>query len=163
MIKEKKYARESVTTYTQLILPNDTNPLNGLMGGIMMQWMDIVGAIAAQKHSNSVVVTASVDHISFTNPIQIGDVITLKAHVTRAFNSSMEVFIEATAENIPEAKKVMSNHAFFTFVAIDENRKPVKVPELIPETEEEKKLYEGAVQRRKVRLALAKKENLEDF
>jgi acyl-CoA hydrolase len=160
MLKNKKYARESVTTYTQMIMPNDTNPLNGLMGGIMMQWMDIVGAIAAQKHSNCIVVTASVDHISFANTIQIGDVITLKAHVTRAFNTSMEVFIEAFAENIPEAKKVTSNHAFFTFVALDKNRKPVKVPELIPETEEESKLYEGAVQRRKVRLALAKKENL---
>ena len=157
MIKEKKYARESVTTMTQLVLPNDTNPLNGLMGGKMMMWIDIVSAIAAQKHSNCVVVTASVDHISFSEVVKVGNVVTLKAHVTRAFHTSMEVFVEVWAENIPEGKKIATNHAFLTFVAIDENRHPVNIPEVIPETELEVELYNGAAERRKTRLKLAKR------
>ena len=157
MIKKKKYARESITTMTQLVLPNDTNPLNGLMGGKMMMWIDIVSAIAAQKHSNCVVVTASVDHISFSKVVKVGDVVTLKAHVTRAFHTSMEVFVEVWAENIPEGKKIITNHAFLTFVAIDENRQPVNVPEVIPETEQEIELFNGAEERRKTRLKLAKR------
>lgn len=157
MIKEKKLARESVTTMTQLVFPNDTNPLNGLMGGKMMQWIDIVAAIAAQKHSNSVVVTASVDHISFKKVVQVGDVVTLKAYVTKAFSTSMEVFIEVWAENIPKGKKVMTNHAFFTFVAVNEENKPTKVPQVIPESDQEKELYDSADSRRDVRLKMAQR------
>ena len=147
---------------TELVLPNDTNTLNNLMGGRLMHWMDIVSALAAQKHSNNIVVTASVDNISFGLPIALGDVVTLKAHVTRAFNSSMEVYIEGFAENIPSGKMVESHKAFFTFVAVDQNGKPVDVPELIPETEKEKELYAGALRRRQLRLILAKRMKPQD-
>ena len=106
---KKKNCSESHVTMTELVLPNDTNGLNNLMGGRLMHWMDIAAAIAAQRHSNRIVVTASVDNISFSEPIQIGNTVTLKAFVTRAFSTSMEVYIEVTAENIPANKKVKSN------------------------------------------------------
>jgi acyl-CoA hydrolase len=130
---------------TELVLPNDTNTLNNLMGGRLMHWMDIISAIAGQKHCNSTVVTASVDNISFRSPIRLGDVVTLRARVTRAFNSSIEIKIDVDAENIPEGKKIDSNSAYFTFVAVDKEGKPVEVPELVPETPEEFELYNGAL------------------
>jgi acyl-CoA hydrolase len=155
MSSEKKYVRESVVMKTELIFPNDTNTHNTLMGGKLMQWMDIVGAISAQKHSNCLVVTASVDNISFRNPILLGHVITLQSQVTRAFNTSMEVYIRVWAEDIPGKTKYESNSAFFTFVAVDDDLKPVKVQEITPETEEEVELYSGAQRRRELRLILA--------
>ena len=158
----KKFARESAVIMTEMVLPNDTNTLNNLMGGKLMHWMDVVAAIAAQKHSNSIVVTASADNISFQEPIALGNVVTLKAQVTRAFNSSMEVFIEVTAEDIPANKKVMTHRAFFTFVAVNENNKPSRIPELVPETPEEIENYEGALRRRQLRLVLAKRMKPED-
>ena len=115
---------DSAVTMTELVLPNDTNTLNNLMGGRLMHWLDIVSAISAQRHSNSIVVTASVDNISFAKPIQLGNVVTLKAFVTRAFSTSMEVYIEVTAEDVPNSKKIETNSAFFTFVAVDQNGKP---------------------------------------
>lgn len=142
---------------TELVLPNDTNTLTNLMGGRLMHWMDIVSAVAAQKHSNRIVVTASVDNISFSEPIQIGNTVTLNAFVTRAFNSSMEVYIEVTAEDIPADKKVHTNRAFFTFVAVDQSGKPIDVPEAIPETDYEKELHAGALRRRQLRLVLGKR------
>lgn len=142
---------------TELVLPNDTNGLNNLMGGRLMHWMDIVSAIAAQKHSNRIVVTASVDNISFSQPIRIGNTVTLNAFVTRAFNSSMEVYIEVTAEDIPADKKVHTNRAFFTFVAVDQTGKPIDVPEVVPESNFENELYEGALRRRQLRLVLGKR------
>ncbi|WP_224998014.1 acyl-CoA thioesterase [Cesiribacter sp. SM1] len=157
MSKKKKYSRESLVTMTELVLPNDTNTLNNLMGGRLMHWMDIVSAISAQKHSNRVVVTASADSISFGHPIQLGNVVTLKAHVTRSFNSSMEVHIMVTAEDIPSGRKVETNQAFFTFVAVDQSGRPIDVPEVVPETDEEKELYESALRRRQLRLVLAKR------
>lgn len=159
---KKKYAHESYVTMTELVLPNDTNTLNNLMGGRLMHWMDIVSAISAQKHSNRIVVTASVDNISFTKPIQLGNVVTLKAKVTRAFNSSMEVYITAEAEDIPSGKKFSSNSAFYTFVAVDQSGRPIDVPEVIPETDEEKELHAGALRRRQLRLVLAKRMKPED-
>lgn len=158
----KKFARESATIMTEMVLPNDTNTLNNLMGGKLMHWMDVVAAIAAQKHSNRTVVTASADNISFEEPIHLGNVVTLKSQVTRAFNSSMEVFIEVTAEDIPAQKKTITHRAFFTFVAVDQNSKPVRIPELIPETPEETENYEGALRRRQLRLVLAKRMKPED-
>ena len=125
------------------------------MGGRLMHWMDIVSAIAGQKHSNSTVVTASVDNISFRSPIQLGNVVTLRAKVTRAFNSSIEIRIDVDAENIPEGKKVASNTAYFSFVAVDKEGRPVEVPEIEPENEEERALYDGALRRRQMRLILA--------
>lgn len=152
---KKKFPKESYVTMTELVLPNDTNTLNNLMGGRLMHWMDIVSAIAAQKHSNRIVVTASVDNVSFSKPIQLGNVVTLKAKVTRAFNSSMEVHIEVEAEDIPSGKKFASNSAFFTFVAVDQSGRPIDVPEAVPENDEEIELFEGALRRRQLRLVLA--------
>jgi acyl-CoA hydrolase len=155
MSKKKKFPRESFVSMTELVLPNDTNTLNNLMGGRLMHWMDVVSAIAAQKHSNRIVVTASVDNISFRHPIQLGNVVTLKAKVTRAFNSSMEVRIDVDAEDIPSGRKMESNSAYFTFVAVDQAGRPIDVPEVEPETEEEAQLYDGALRRRQLRLILA--------
>lgn len=140
---------------TELVLPNDTNTLNNLMGGRLMHWMDIVSAIAAQKHCNRIVVTASVDNISFREPIRLGDVVTLKAKVTRAFSSSVEVRIDVSAENIPSGTRIESNSAYFTFVAVDQSGRPIDVPEVEPETDEEKEMYHGALRRRQLRLILA--------
>jgi acyl-CoA hydrolase len=159
---KKKVARNSEVVMTEMVLPNDTNTLHNLMGGKLMHWMDIVAAIAAQKHSNRIVVTASADSISFKHPISLGNVVTLKAQVTRAFNSSMEVFIEVWAEDIPANKKILTHRAFFTFVAVDQNGRPIEVPEIIPETPEETELYEGALRRRQLRLVLAKRMDPKD-
>ena len=156
-MKLSKFARESYTTMTEMVLPNDTNTLNNLMGGKMLHWIDIAGAIAAQKHCNNVVVTASVDNVSFQEAIKLGNIVTLNARVTRAFRSSMEVYIEVFAENIPKKEIKKTHDAFYTYVAIDEAGKPVEVPELIPETAEEKLFFESAMKRRQVRLLLSGK------
>ncbi|MBT9139337.1 MAG: putative acyl-CoA thioester hydrolase [Syntrophomonadaceae bacterium] len=154
-MRKARPAKDSYVIMTELVLPNDTNTLNNLMGGRMMHWMDIVAAISAQRHCNRIVVTASVDNISFRNPIALGNVITLEAQVTRAFNSSMEVHIVVHAEDIPAGKKFKTNEAFFTFVAVDQTGKPIDVPEVIADSEEEKRLYEGAMRRRQLRLILS--------
>ena len=158
----QKFAKDSVTIMTEMVLPNDTNTLHNLMGGRLMHWMDIVAAIAAQKHCNRIVVTASADNISFKEPINLGNVVTLRSQVTRAFNSSMEVFIEVTAEDIPASKKIMTHRAFFTFVAVDQNGKPIEIPQVVPETAEEIELFEGALRRRQLRLVLAQRMKPED-
>lgn len=157
MENTSKKASESFAIMSEMVLPNDTNTLNHLMGGRMLHWIDIAGAIAAQKHCNKVVVTASVDNVSFKEPIKLGNIITLQAKVTRAFNTSMEVYIEVFAEDIPKQTKIKTHDAFYTYVAIDEQFKPVKVPILIPETDREKKMYEDAAKRREMRLILAGK------
>ncbi len=162
MIRKTKHPRESFVSMTELVLPNDTNTLNNLMGGRLMHWMDIVSAISAQKHSNCMVVTASVDNISFKHPIRLGNVVTLKANVTRAFNTSMEVRIDVEAEDIPSGKKIDSNSAYFTFVALDQAGNRIEVPEIKPETPEDVALYEGALQRRQLRLILANRMNPRD-
>lgn len=156
-IKNSKKPADSFTTMNEIVLPNDTNTLNNLMGGKLLHWMDICAAIAGQKHSNQTVVTASVDSVSFKEAIRLGDVVTLNAWVTRAFNTSMEIFIEVWAENIPRGEKIKCNEAYYTFVALDSRQRPVKVPEITPETEDEKNRYDGALRRRQVRLILAGK------
>ena len=161
-MKKSKFSRESFVVMTELVLPNDTNGLTNLMGGRMMHMMDIVAAISAQRHSNRIVVTASVDNVSFKYPIKLGNVVTLNAKVTRAFGSSMEVHIIVWAEDVPSNEKVKSNEAFFTFVAVDQGGRPIDVPELIPETQEEKSLFEGALRRRQLRLVLAGRMKPED-
>ena len=161
-MKKIKKCSESLVTMTELVLPNDTNGLDNLMGGRLMHWMDIAAAIAGQKHSNRIVVTASVDNISFSQPIRKGNTVTIKAFVTRAFNSSMEVYMEVTAEDIPADKKVHTNKAFFTFVAVDQTGNPINIPEVEPETDLEKELYEGALRRRQLRLVLSGRMNPED-
>jgi acyl-CoA hydrolase len=154
----EKLVSESRTVMTELIMPNDTNPLGDLMGGYLMRWMDIVSAICASRHCECHVVTASVDHISFHEPIKLGDVITLTANITRAFNTSVEVFVEVSAADMPGTNPRQSNHAYFSFVAIDkETRMPKKVPGIKPITNEEKKLFESAIRRREIRLILAGK------
>ncbi|MCF8284642.1 MAG: acyl-CoA thioesterase [Sphingobacteriales bacterium] len=152
-----KTPKESETIMTELVLPNDTNTLNNLMGGRLLHLMDIAAAITAQKHSNRIVVTASVDNVSFKEPIKLGDVVTIKANVTRSFNSSMEIRLDVWAENIPSATKYKSNEAFYTFVAVDQTGRPIPVPIVVPENEEEQKLFDGALRRRQLRLVLGGK------
>lgn len=159
---EGKKAKESYTEMNELVLPNDTNTFGNLMGGKLLYWMDICSAMAAQKHSNSPVVTVSVDNVSFKRSIKLGEVVTIQAKVSRAFSSSMEVHMEIFAHNLPEGTKVKSNEAYYTFVAVDENTKPRKVVDLIPETEAEISLYESALQRRELRLILAGKMEMKD-
>ncbi|WP_044210037.1 acyl-CoA thioesterase [Flammeovirga sp. OC4] len=154
-MKLEKFPKDSFVISTEMVLPNDTNPLHNLMGGRLLHLMDVVAAISAQKHSNRVVVTASVDNVSFKYSPKLGDTVTLEAKVTRAFNSSMEVFIRVWSENIPNGTKVETNTAFFTFVAVDQTGRPIIVPKIVPETDSEKKLYDGALQRREVRLMMA--------
>jgi len=151
----RKTAANTYTTMSELVLPNDANTLNNLMGGKLMYWMDIAAALAAQKHCNSVVVTASVDNISFANPIKVGNLLTIESKVTRSFNTSMEVYIRVHGEDLQAQHKYLSNEAYFTFVALGANGKPRTVPELIIETEEEKKMYDSALRRRQLRLILA--------
>lgn len=141
----------------ELVLPNDTNTFGNLMGGRLLYWMDICAAMSAQKHCNNVVVTASVDNVSFRRSVKLGEVVTIKAQVTRAFNTSLEVRMEVFAQNLPKGTKEKSNEAYYTFVALDEMGKPKPVPELLPETDNEIKLFDEALQRRELRLILAGK------
>jgi acyl-CoA hydrolase len=159
MEQEKTEGKTTVysrTVMTEMIMPNDTNPMGNLMGGYLMRWMDIACAVCAARHCGSQVATASVDHISFHSPIKLGEVITLTATVTRAFNTSVEIYVEVLASEITGQNPRQCNHAYFTFVAIDPvSGKPTAVPSVIPLTNEEKKQYEVAVRRRELRLILA--------
>jgi acyl-CoA hydrolase len=150
-----KTPKESHTIMNELVLPNDTNTMNNLMGGRLLHWMDISAAIAAQKHCNRNVVTASVDNVSFQHPIKLGDVVSIESKVTRAFNTSVEVRLDVWAENIPSGSRVKSNEAYYTFVALDADGQTVTVPLLNPETPEDVALYDGALRRRQLRLVLA--------
>jgi len=162
-MEEKKIATQSTKiSMSEMVMPNDTNNLNTLFGGKLMYWMDMAAAICAHKHTNNVVVTASVDNITFKAPIHKGDIVTLNAFITRVFNSSMEIFIEVTAQNSNKKEKIESNTAFFTFVALNEKGKPVKVNEIYPENKNDKKLFDGALRRRQLRLILAGKMKPED-
>ncbi len=154
---DSKKAMQSLVIMTELVLPNDTNVFGNLMGGRLMYWMDIAAAMAAQKHCNAPVVTASVDNISFENPIKLGNVVHIEAKVTRSFNSSMEVHMNVWGEDLTQQYKYKSNEAYYTFVALDPNRKPRPVPQLIAETDEEQKLFDGALRRRQLRLILGGK------
>jgi len=153
---------QSETIMTQVVQPNDTNPLGSLHGGVLLYWMDECSAIASTKLSRAVVVTVSVDGVSFQNPINIGEIVSIKAKVTRTFRTSMEVFIEVWSENIVKNQKLKCNEAYYTFVALDENKRPKPVPEIHPETAEEQRLYDGAIRRRQVRLILGGKMKVED-
>lgn len=154
---DSKSAKESLTIMTEIVLPNDTNVFGNLMGGRLMYWMDIAAALASQKHCNAPVVTASVDNISFENPIKLGNVVHIEAKVTRAFTTSMEIHMKVWGEDLTQQYKYKSNEAYYTFVALDPNRKPRVVPQLIAESDEEKKLFEGALRRRQLRLILGGK------
>jgi len=158
----EKKAADSLVIMTELVLPNDTNVFGNLMGGRLMYWMDIAAALAAGKHCNAPVVTASVDNISFEAPIKLGNAVHIEAKITRAFNSSMEVHLRVWGEDITQQYRYKSNEAYYTFVALDPNRKPRPVPVLIPETEDEKRLYDGALRRRQLRLILGGKMKPDD-
>ena len=157
-----KTPADSLTLMTEIVLPNDTNVFGSLMGGRLMYWMDIAAAIAAQRHCNSPVVTASVDNISFKNPIKLGNTVHIEARVTRAFNTSMEVHLKVWGEDFIQQFKYKSNEAYYTFVALDPHRKPKAVPQLEPQTEEEQKLFDGALRRRQIRLILGGKMKPDD-
>lgn len=155
--RKQKKVNESRTTMTEMVMPNDTNPLGNLMGGNLMRWMDIVASICAAKHSESYVVTVSVDHVTFKRPIHVGDVITLNANVTRAFNTSIEVYVEVFASDIKGHNPRKCNQAYLTFVALSDDHKPIVVPEVIPLTSEQEKLFDGAARRRELRLILSER------
>lgn len=154
---ENRKASESVIVMTEIVLPNDTNTFGNLMGGRLMYWMDIAAALAAMKHCAAPVVTASVDNISFEAPIKLGNVVHIEAKVSRAFNTSMEIHMKVWGEDALHQYKYKSNEAYYTFVALDPNGKPRRVPGLITETEDEKKLFDGALRRRQIRLILGGK------
>jgi acyl-CoA hydrolase len=151
-VAKSKKVSESTVTMTELVLPNHTNQLGNLLGGQLMHWIDICAALSAAKHSQRVCVTASVDKIDFHHPIRLGNAVTIIAVVNRTFKTSMEVGIEVYAENYIEGTCVHSNSAYLTFVSVDENTRPVGAIEIVPETEDEKKRFEEALQRRKARL-----------
>lgn len=162
MEAKSKKASESLIQMTELVLPNDTNVFGNLMGGRLMYWMDIAAALAAQKHANAPVVTASVDNISFEAPIMLGNAVYIEAKVSRAFKSSMEVHMRVWGENLKNQHKYKSNEAYYTFVALDAEGKSAPVPQLIPETEDEQRLFEGAMRRRQLRLILGGKMQPDD-
>jgi len=151
MIAAKKVS-ESLITMTELVLPNYTNQLGNLLGGQLMQWIDICAALAASKHNQRVCVTASVDRIDFHHPIKLGDAVSLTASVNRVFNTSMEIGVKVYAESFKEGVRVHTNTAYLTFVSVDNEGKPIKAVKVIPETDEEKRRYEEALQRRENRL-----------
>jgi acyl-CoA hydrolase len=152
-----KKVSESINHMNELVLPNDTNTFGNLMGGRLMYWMDIAAAYCAAKHCSTPVVTASVDNISFKNPIKLGHYVHIEAKVTRAFTTSMEIHMRVWGEDTLHQFKYESNEAYFTFVALDPNGNPRKVPPVEPETEYEKKQFEGALHRRQLRLILGGK------
>jgi acyl-CoA hydrolase len=154
---KKKFARESNAVSTEIVLPNDTNTLGNLMGGRLLHWMDITAAISAHRHCRRVVVTAAVNNVSFGRPIRLGDIVTLEAQVSRAFSSSMEVFIDVWVENHSTGQKEKCNEAIYTFVAVDQIGNPIGVPECVPETEQEKQRFASALRRRQLSLILAGK------
>ncbi len=161
-MRKKATATESAAVLTEIVLPNDTNTLGNLMGGRLLHWMDIAAAIAAQRHSKRVCVTASVNNVSFNQPIKLADIVTLEAKVSRAFNSSMEVYIDVWVENHATGEKIKCNEAIYTFVAVDQIGNPINVPELQPESELEIQRYGGALRRRQLSLILAGKMRPED-
>lgn len=150
-----KTVSESQTEMVEVVLPNDANPLGNILGGTVMHLIDIAGAIAAHRHSRSIVVTASVDHLDFLHPIRIGQLIVLRAHVTRAFHSSMEVEVKVYLEDYLSGERRQTSSAFVTYVALDQEGQPRRVPALAPRTAEEKRRYREALERRRHRLALA--------
>ena len=152
-----KTPSQSKATLTEIVLPNDTNNLNNLMGGRLLHWMDIAAAITAHRHCNRTCVTASVNNVSFEHPIPKGSIVTLEANISRAFSSSMEIFIDVWIEDNLSGNKTKCNEAIYTFVAVDNMGKPAKVPSVNPETELEKKRYDGALRRRQLSLILAGK------
>ena len=150
-------AQQTLAITTEIVLPNDTNTLGNLFGGQLLAWMDVIASVSAHRHCKRVVVTASVNNVSFQKPINHASIVTLEAKVSRAFNSSMEIFVDVFVEDNLTGAKEKCNEAIYTFVAVDQNGGPIQVPELIPETAEEIERYEGALRRKQLSLILAGK------
>jgi acyl-CoA hydrolase len=155
-------ASETLSITTKVVLPNDTNPLGNLFGGELLAWMDVIASVSAHRHCKRVVVTASVNNVSFQQPIQQSSIVTLEAKVSRAFNSSMEVFVDVFVEDPVKGTRIKCNEAIYTFVAVDQNGGPIEVPDIIPETEQEKMRFEGALRRKQLALILAGKMKPQD-
>lgn len=151
-MQKSKSPKHSETVMTEVVFPNDTNPMGILQGGRLVHWMDIASAVCAQNHAEHICVTASIDSVKFKAPAKVGDIVTIKAKITRSFNSSMEIFVQAWAKKVLTQKAYLINEAYFTFVAIDDNAHPTKVPMVKVKTEEEKKEYDLAEERKKARL-----------
>ena len=146
-----KTVNESISEMVELVLPNDTNPLNNLLGGRLMHWIDLAGALAAHRHSMSPVVTASIDRLDFLVPVHVGDVVILKSSVNRAFNTSMEVGVTVWVESYVTGEKHHVGSAYLTFVAVDRQGRKKQIPSVAPETAEQKRRYEDAGRRREIR------------
>jgi len=142
---------ESISEMTEIVLPNDANPLNALLGGRLMHWIDLAGAMAAHRHSRTYVVTASIDHLDFLVPVRVGDFVILRSSVNRVFHTSMEVGVKVWVENYRAEESRHVSSAYLTFVAIDAAGNKIVVPPVVPETEDEKRRYEGAARRRDMR------------
>ncbi len=153
---------DSYAETTHLVLPNDTNTLGNLMGGQLLKWLDISCAISAHRHCKRVVVTVAVNHVSFDRPIKLGDFVTIRSHVSRAFGTSMEVWADVWVEDQQTGEKIPCNNAIYTFVAVDNTGRPLKVAEAIPTNELEQKRFDGALRRRQLRLILGGKMKAED-
>jgi acyl-CoA hydrolase len=145
--------RESTSEMTEIVLPNDANVLNALLGGRLMHWIDLAGAMAAHRHSRQHVVTASIDHLDFLVPVRVGDFVILRSSVNRVFHTSMEVGVKVWVENYRAEESRHVSSAYLTFVAVDVAGNRLPVPPVIPETEEEKRRYDGAARRREIRRA----------
>jgi len=154
---KNKTPAESKAILTEIILPNDTNNLDNLMGGRLLYWMDITASITAQRHCNRTSVTASVNNVSFDQPIPRGSIVTIEGKISRSFNSSMEIFLDVWAEDSLSGEKTKCNEAIYTFVAVNNMGRPVKVPGVSAETELEKTRYDGALRRRQLALILSGK------
>ncbi|MBE7629291.1 acyl-CoA thioesterase [Tenacibaculum piscium] len=148
---------ESLTVLTDLVLPGETNYLDNLFGGELLARMDRACSIAARRHSRRIVVTASVNHVAFSKAVPVGSVVTVEAKVSRAFNSSMEIYVDVWTEDRQSGVKTKVNEGIYTFVAVDETGRPVPVAQIVPETELEKKRYDGALRRKELSLVLAGK------
>jgi len=154
---QAKTPEQSKTILTDMVLPGETNPLNNLFGGELLARMDRAASISARRHSRCIVVTASVNHVAFNRAVPLGSVVTVEAKVSRAFNTSMEVFIDVWIEDRKSGEKSKANEGIYTFVAVDETGKPVAVPQVVPETELEKQRFDAALRRKQLSLLLAGK------
>ena len=154
---QAKTPEQSKTILTDMVLPGETNPLNNLFGGELLARMDRAASIAARRHSRRIVVTASVNHVAFSRAVPLGSVVTVEAKVSRAFKTSIEVFIDVWIEDRESGKKAKANEGIYTFVAVDEFGSPVPIPKITPETAIEKTRYEGALRRKQLSLILAGK------
>jgi acyl-CoA hydrolase len=154
---EPKTPKDSRTIVTDLVLPSETNPIGNMFGGELLARMDRAASIAARRHSRRIVVTASVNHVAFNKMIPLGSVVTVEANVSRAFKSSMEIYLDIWIEDRESGLRSIANEAIYTFVAVDEMGSPVPVPPLVPETAQEKLRFEGALRRKQLSLVLAGK------